>query len=427
MLTQNLGETPSKFNFSNKRLERLSSPIKGQVIFWDAKTPGLGIRITKNGVKSFILQNRLNSKSIRLTIGYFGTWDIPEAQAEARRLAVLIDRGIDPRTENVKNKISQEKTALIIWHEYVKQRQARWSDRYYLDHLDMARNGGEIITRGLRPNQSNIKEIGFLRPLLNLPLAQITRERMLVWIEGGRITRPLKTRLALAMFKAFIRWAGDHPKYKTLIIDKTFCERLNQELPAPAARRDCLQKEQLKVWFNSIKKIKNQIISAYLQTLLLTGARRTEWASIRWTDIDIVWHTALIRDKVEGTRIIPLTPYVEYLISSLPKINEYVFSSHRSKLGYIKEPRIALDQALYRAQLPFLTIHGLRRSFGTLAEWVECPAGISAQIMGHKPSAIAEKHYRQRPIDLLRKWHIRIEQFILLEAELNYSNYDKSI
>jgi integrase len=66
--------------------------------------------------------------------------------------------------------------------------------------------------------------------------------------------------------------------------------------------------------------------------------------------------------------------------------------------------------------LPHLSIHGLRRSFGTLAEWVECPTGISAQIMGHKPSAIAEKHYRVRSIDLLRKWHTTIEKFILDEA-----------
>jgi integrase len=116
--------------------------------------------------------------------------------------------------------------------------------------------------------------------------------------------------------------------------------------------------------------------------------------------------------------VIPLTPYVEHLISSLPKINDFVFASERSKSGYLKEPRIALDQSLHRAGLPFLTILGLRRSFGTLAEWVECPAEISAQIMGHKPSAIAEKHYRQRPIDLLRKWHILIEEFILNEAEI---------
>lgn len=70
------------------------------------------------------------------------------------------------------------------------------------------------------------------------------------------------------------------------------------------------------------------------------------------------------------------------------------------------------------AGLPALTLHGLRRSFGTLAEWVECPAGVSAQIMGHKPSATAEKHYRVRPLDLLRQWHTKIEAWILAEAGL---------
>ncbi len=68
------------------------------------------------------------------------------------------------------------------------------------------------------------------------------------------------------------------------------------------------------------------------------------------------------------------------------------------------------------AGLPALSIHGLRRSFGTLAEWVECPAGVSAQIMGHKPSATAEKHCRVRPLDLLRMWHTKIEGWILEQA-----------
>jgi hypothetical protein len=36
--------------------------------------------------------------------------------------------------------------------------------------------------------------------------------------------------------------------------------------------------------------------------------------------------------------------------------------------------------------------------------------------MGHKPSAIAEKHYRRRPLDLLRMWHTKIEKFILDQA-----------
>ena len=52
----------------------------------------------------------------------------------------------------------------------------------------------------------------------------------------------------------------------------------------------------------------------------------------------------------------------------------------------------------------------------TLAEWVECPVGVVAQIQGHKPSATAEKHYRRRPLDLLRMWHIKIEAWILEQA-----------
>lgn len=44
------------------------------------------------------------------------------------------------------------------------------------------------------------------------------------------------------------------------------------------------------------------------------------------------------------------------------------------------------------------------------------PTGIVAQIMGHKPSALAEKHYRRRPLDLLRMWHVKIEAWILEQA-----------
>ena len=47
---------------------------------------------------------------------------------------------------------------------------------------------------------------------------------------------------------------------------------------------------------------------------------------------------------------------------------------------------------------------------------LEVPAGVVAQIMGHKPSATAEKHYRVRPLDLLRMWHTKIEAWILEQA-----------
>ena len=67
-----------------------------------------------------------------------------------------------------------------------------------------------------------------------------------------------------------------------------------------------------------------------------------------------------------------------------------------------------------------LSLHGLRRSFKSLTERLEMPAGVVAQIMGHKPSATAEKHYTVRPLDLLRVHHERIEAWILEQAGIRF-------
>lgn len=422
-----------KIPFTSLRINSLKCPPgTAQLIYWDSKTSNLGLRVTQSQNKSYVFEAWFNGKSLRTTIGDVRTWTISAAQAEARRLKVLIDQGIDPRDEKADLKAAAEAKrvkavlALDVWQEYVKDRSTKWGARHLSDHHEMVREGGEAITRGRRVGMSLVKEQGMLRELLNVPLPEINRDRVALWLKKESAKRPTRTRLALAQLRAFLSWAGDQPKYRELVHTDA-CDRLSRELPSPTAKDDCLQKEQLRPWFEAIKRINNPVISAYLQALLLTGARRDELASLQWQDLDTAWHTATIKDKANKTAIktrqIPLTPYVESLLLNLPRKNKWVFSSPSAKSGRIQEPRIAHKQAIEAMGLTTLTIHGLRRSFGTLAEWVECPAGISAQIMGHKPSATAEKHYRVRPIDLLRKWHIEIEKFILAEAGIEQPDF----
>ena len=83
-------------------------------------------------------------------------------------------------------------------------------------------------------------------------------------------------------------------------------------------------------------------------------------------------------------------------------------------------PHKAHDRACAVAGIDELTLHGLRRSFKSLTEWLEIPAGVVAQLMGHKPSATAEKHYTVRPLDLLRTHHERIEAWMLEQAGLTF-------
>jgi integrase len=197
---------------------------------------------------------------------------------------------------------------------------------------------------------------------------------------------------------------------------------LKKLIPAAHTRNDVLEKGQLKTWFKHVRQIENPVISAYLQTLLLTGARRNELAGLKWADVNLRWNKIQLHDKIEEDgRTIPLTPFCKCLISALPRRNEFVFSSLTSESGHLEEPRIAHKRSLAEAGLPLdLSIHGLRRSFASLSEWVEMPVGIVAQIMGHKPSATAEKHYKRRPIDLLALWHGKLETWILEQAGITF-------
>lgn len=446
-----------KANFSADRVAGFKCEAgKQQTIFWDAKTPGLGLRVTANGAKSYIFETRLHGKTLRLTLGDVRTWAIGAAQSEATRLKVLTDQGIDPRqleaekqAKRTADKLEIERKAVTlgdVWQDYVNDRKAEWGDRHYQDHVRLASAGGQERKRGKGETRA-----GPLASLMGTRLADLDGARIAEWLKEESKTRPTSAAQAFRLLRAFIRWLADSPTYKDIVPEGAHTARaVTSALPESKPKEgDCLQREQLGAWFEAVRKLSNPVQSVYLQALLISGARREEMAGLRWEDVDFQWRGMTIRDKVVGRRTIPLTPYLASLLRDLKaradapkpaklrpteqdapdeaKASPWVFSSPTAKGGRIAEPRIAHNSALEAAGLPHVTLHGLRRSFGTLCEWVEVPSGISAQIMGHKPSALVEKHYRRRPLDLLRKWHDKIEAWILEQAGIKFTPEKKPL
>jgi integrase len=276
--------------------------------------------------------------------------------------------------------------------------------------------GGEPRIR----SNKKLTEPGILRPLATVRLVDITPQVVDEWAKEEGARRPTRARSALRLLKAFLFWCKGHPTYKTIISENAAqSKKARERLGKPSVKNDALQREQLASWFAAVKQIGNPVSSAYLQALLLTGSRRNELATLRWEDVDFQWNSLTIRDKVEGTRIIPLTPYVRLLLSLLPRRNGWVFSSPMAASGRLTDPRIAHNQACAVAGLE-MTLHGLRRSFASLCEWIEMPAGIAAQIQGHAPQGVREQHYIRRPLDLLRMWHVKIEAWILEQAGIEF-------
>ena len=450
-------------------IERLTCPPgKPQAFLRDTKAPSLRVRVTAAGAKAYVFESKLNRRNIRRTIGDVRDWTIEDARAEARRLAVLIDAGTDPRelerqqdeakAAAAAERAAQEAAAVAqraadavtvgeAWTRYIAERRPHWGERTYADHLRAAQEGGRDRLRG-----EGTTKPGPLAPLMGMRLLDLDGASVEAWAKREAPTRPARVRLSLRMLKAFLRWAAAEPDLKGKA-DPTAAsaKKAREAAGKPKRKDDCLQREQLAAWFKHVQAIGNPVISAYLQCLLLTGARREELAALRWEDVNTQWRGMDLKDKIEGRRPVPLTPFVAHLLAGLPRRNEWVFSSTRtlaldpknakrrarrhasngteapagavaevSASGRLVDPSIAHRQACAAAGLEGLTLHGLRRSFASLCEWLDIPGGVSAQIQGHAPQGVREQNYIRRPLDLLRVHHEKIEAWILKEAGIDF-------
>ena len=469
-VVQSRGQGMAKIAFTASRIAAAKCPPeKTQTFMWDSGAPGLGLRTTPAGSPAYVFQGRYKDNTIRITIGAPSAWSITDAQAKARELQRLIDEGKDPRslkrealaaaefnrTKELEQTEARKLKALAVkdvWALYVKERRPYWGDLHYKSHLEKASLGGEPSKR--RGMTDRKTKPGPLAPLMQLPLKDLDSSTIETWAKKEGQDRPASARLAWRLLTVFLNWCAEQPQYANALPPRNPAKtkRIRDALGKQGIKNDVLTSEQLSAWFSAVRNIQNPVISAAIQIMLLTGARPGEVLDLQWEDLNNKWNGLTIRDKVDGEREIPLTPYVAHLLAKLPRRNKWIFSSTRtlaldehnvkrrerkanrvgnkphlssvletSASGRITKPNKQHSQACAVAGIEGLTLHGLRRSFASLTEWLEIPAGVVAQIQGHKPSATAEKHYKRRPLDLLRVHHERIEKWILEQAVVKFS------
>lgn len=176
----------NRIHLTVPRIEKLSTE-KVQDFLWDDDPDCLGVRVTTKGAKSFIFEKKFHKETIRITIGSVNTWKIPDARIRARELAMMIDKGIDPRkvaaeersrveAEAAKNAILSQ-PARIAWDAYLSASREKWSDANYNAHLHTSQEGGTKPKRGKK-----LTKPGPLAPLLSRPLMEITAAVVADWL-----------------------------------------------------------------------------------------------------------------------------------------------------------------------------------------------------------------------------------------------------
>jgi len=428
-------------------LERATCPDSiSFALVRDALEKGLRLRVTKAGGKHWQFEARVKGKLFTRALGEWPAVSVDAARDEARALRGMTAKGIDPRDierqqKEVKAQESEAAAAAMVhqaqqeaaqavtvgevWQAYIAERRPHWGTLHLNDHNRLSAAGGVPRKRG-----KGLTVAGPLHSLMAVRLCDLSASKVTAWAEHEAKTRPTPARLSWRLLRAFLTWCSEQPEYAPLVAGANAAKtrKTREALGKAGVKRDALQREQLPAWFAAVRQIGNPAIAAYFQAMLLTGARPSELLALRWEDVNSKWKGITIHDKVEGERVIPLTPYVHDLLAGLPKRGEWVFAGATK---VIKNPATGLEvietQALTNpaknlktactvAGVDRVSPHGLRRSFKSLTEWLEIPAGVVAQLMGHKPSATAEKHYTVRPLDLLRVHHEKIEAWILDQA-----------
>ena len=121
----------NKIKLTDLVIKNLDPEIGVRINKSDLECPGLNLRITENGVKTFSFAYRIGAKVGRSTIGRYPMVSLKEAREKANSLRKLVFEGIDPRLKRIEEKHKRDFTVSKMIDEfierYAKPRNSSWT------------------------------------------------------------------------------------------------------------------------------------------------------------------------------------------------------------------------------------------------------------------------------------------------------------
>src|SRR5262245_9117640 len=250
-----------------------AEPGAERSLFWDQDMPGFGLVVTASGHRSFIVQYRANGRSRRMTID--GVLSLVEARKRARILLGDVAKDRDPLQER-RNRISlAEDTFQSIVEAY------------------FAREGKKLRTAADR--RTTLERLVYPR-IGSQPISAIRRSdlvRLLDRIEDEN--GPVQADRTLAYIRKVMNWhASRSDEFRSPIV-RGMARTSSKE----RARARVLTDDELRAVWNAAEATSGPF-GAFVKSLLLTGARRSEAAEMTWSEISGAdWTLPAARNKVK--------------------------------------------------------------------------------------------------------------------------------
>ncbi|MDP1637221.1 MAG: tyrosine-type recombinase/integrase [Candidatus Nitrotoga sp.] len=383
-------------------VESLPFTTSGQTFYRDNELKGFGLRVGSS-LKVYIVESKINGKTVRATIGRHGVFTSEQARNEARQKLGMIARGINP-LDDAKTKRAQSVTLKDVLDEFLK-----------------ARKSLKQITVADYVRTVNV----YFQDWSNKPITSITKDmiesRHRLMGESSEAQANLRMRYLRALFNFAIARYEDSQGNPT-IADNPVKRLSNARAWYRVDRRQTLIRlNELPAWYAAVMNLSNEKISQtresirdYLLFLLFTGLRRNEGAQLNWDNIDFGARCLTITDtKNRLPHTLPLTDYLLEILQRRRAVatGKYVFTGiSTDKL--IVEPRKVMQHVTAESGIAF-TLHDLRRTFITIAESLDIPAYALKRLLNHKMSNDVTAGYIINDVERLRAPMQKISDYIL--------------
>lgn len=326
-------------NFTKSDLAKIASPATGRVEYNDTKVPGLQLRVTSTGVKTFCVYRWLKTagKPERVTIGRFPQISVDQAREKAAEINAAFALGESPgearRVAKAEMTFGDLFQLYIERHAKSHKRTWREDESKFSQYLCDDKQGLNIAARKL----SDI-ERGHIAQLH----ARIGKSHP---VTANRVIA-----LVSSVFGRAIEW-GIYNQQNPATKIKKFQEN---------SRDRFLQRDELPRFFNALAQEPNDQLRRFFLLCLFTGARRGNVLSMRWDCIDIKQRNWIVpgSESKNGVPLkIVLSPEAIKLLKECKEDNqtEWVFPG-KGKTGHLTEPKTAWKRLLDADELTQLTL-----------------------------------------------------------------------
>lgn len=359
------------------------APVEGKRLeVFDILTPGLALRITKAGKKSWSVLYRVAGRGEggnrgrlrRMTLGAYPLLDLREARERARAAIDLADRGDDPadkRRDEARQK--GERVFEVIC--------ARFIELHAKAHTVKWRDTERLLNTYVVP-EWRTKPIDTLdRATAHELLDEVAMQH------GAGAAREVRKHIT-----KFFNWAVD----RGLLTASPVAGMRRPEL-GYVARERVLTMDELKAIWEAAGQM-GYPFGPMTRLLILTAQRRAEVANMErgWLLSDqAAFEVPASHYKTDRPQVVPLSDPALKIVAALPNWNggDYLLSTTAGKrpVSGFSKAKARLDKL---SKLEGWTLHDLRRSAATHMARLGIPQEHIERVLGHTIEGVAGTYNR---------------------------------